>query len=211
MVDSIYKEKIHEIPLANLVWVRSARQPERVEEYPFEGSVPYIDIKALETATPSRYAEGTGYMMSGSDLVMVKDGHRSGKVFHALEGIAASTLVVVSLERSDMLPGYLYCYLAYRYEDFQNRKRGTTIAHLDLRYLKNLLIPVPDIDIQRKVAEKYQRIETLVSETKAKALRLKELCAAMEIKDMKTASENLQQQVEMMQKAWLHQIFRRTR
>lgn len=211
MVDSIYKESIRDIPLTDLVWVRSARIPERVEEYPFEGSVPYIDIKALETATPSRYAEGTGYMMSGSDLVMVKDGHRSGKVFHALDGIAASTLVVLSLERNDMLPGYLYCYLAYRYEDFQNRKRGTTIAHLDLRYLKNLLIPVPDIDIQRKVAEKYQRIETLVSETKAKALRLKELSAAMENKDMKTASENLQQQVEMMQKAWLHQIFRRTR
>ena len=211
MVDSIYKESIREIPLANLVWVRSARKPDRVEEYPFEGSVPYIDIKALETATPSRYAEGTGYVMSGSDLVMVKDGHRSGKVFHALKGIAASTLVVLSLERSEMLPGYLYSYLAYRYEDFQNRKRGTTIAHLDLRYLKDLLIPVPDIDIQREVAEKYQRIETLVSETKAKALRLKELSAAMENKDMKTASENLQQQVEMMQKAWLNRIFSRTR
>ena len=50
MVDNVYKESILEIPLAELVWVRSARRPEKVEEYPFNGSVPYIDIKALESA-----------------------------------------------------------------------------------------------------------------------------------------------------------------
>ena len=207
MVDNVYKESIREIPLAELVWVRSARRPERVEEYPFNGSVPYIDIKALETASPCRYTEASNFIMSKQDLVMVKDGHRSGKVFHGKEGVAASTFIILSQVSNDISLDYLYCYLAYCYDDFQNRKRGTAVGHLDVRYLKDLLIPVPDIDIQRDIAEKYQRIETLADETKSKALRLKELATALDNKGLKAASENLQLQVEMMQKAWLHQVF----
>ena len=209
MVDNVYKESIREIPLSELVWVRSARRPERVEEYPFNGSVPYIDIKALESATPSRYTEASNFIISKQDLVMVKDGHRSGKVFHGMEGVAASTFVILSQGSNEISIEYLYCYLAYRYEDFQNRKRGTAVGHLDLRYLKDLLIPLPDINKQREVAEKYQFIETLVNETKVKAQRLKELATALDNKSLKAASENLQMQVEMMHKAWLHQIFDR--
>ena len=209
MVDNVYKESIREIPLAELVWVRSARRPERVEEYPFNGSVPYIDIKALETASPCRYTEASNFIMSKQDLVIVKDGHRSGKVFHGMEGVAASTLIILSPGSNDISLDYLYCYLAYCYDDFQNRKRGTAVGHLDVRYLKDLLIPVPDIDIQREIAEKYQHIEMLADETKLKALRLKELSTALDNKGLKAASENLQQQVEMMKKAWLHQIFDR--
>ena len=207
MVDNVYKESIREIPLAELVWVRSARRPERVEEYPFNGSVPYIDIKALETASPCRYTEASNFIMSKQDLVMVKDGHRSGKVFHGKEGVAASTFIILSQVSNDISLDYLYCYLAYCYDDFQNRKRGTAVGHLDVRYLKDLLIPVPDIDIQRDIAEKYQRIETLADETKSKELRLKELDTALDNKGLKAASENLQQQVEMMQKSWLHLVF----
>ena len=209
MVDNVYKEPIREIPLSELVWVRSARRPERVEEYPFNGSVPYIDIKALETASPCRYTEASNFIMSKQDLVIVKDGHRSGKVFHGMEGVAASTLIILSPGSNDISLDYLYCYLAYCYDDFQNRKRGTAVGHLDVRYLKDLLIPVPDIDIQREIAEKYQHIEMLADETKLKALRLKELSTALDNKGLKAASENLQQQVEMMKKAWLHQIFDR--
>ena len=209
MVDNVYKELICEIPLAEVVWVRSARRPERVEEYPFNGSVPYIDIKALETASPCRYTEASNFIMSKQDLVMVKDGHRSGKVFHGKEGVAASTFIILSQVSNDISLDYLYCYLAYCYDDFQNRKRGTAVGHLDVRYLKDLLIPLPDINKQREVAEKYQFIETLVNETKVKALRLKELATALDNKSLKAASENLQMQVEMMHKAWLHQIFDR--
>jgi restriction endonuclease S subunit len=212
MVNSVYKDSIREIPLANIVEIRSARKPDRLEDYPFDSSLPYMDIKALETANPKRYTVASDFIMSKRDLVMVKDGHRSGKVFRSQEeGIAASTLVILSPKQDNVLMDYLYCYLAYCYEDFQNRKRGATVGHLDMRYLKELLIPVPDMNIQIEVAEKYKRIEALVNEMKAKAFRLKELAAVMDDnKRLKSASVKLQQQVEMIQKAWLHQIFKRT-
>ncbi len=212
MVNSVYKDSIREIPLANIVEIRSARKPDRLEDYPFDSSLPYMDIKALETAKANRYTVASDFIMSKRDLVMVKDGHRSGKVFRSQEeGIAASTLVILSPKQDNVLMDYLYCYLAYCYEDFQNRKRGATVGHLDMRYLKELLIPVPDMNIQIEVAEKYQRIEALVNEMKAKAFRLKELAAVMDDnKRLKSASVKLQQQVEMIQKAWLHQIFKRT-
>ncbi len=211
MVDNVYKTSMREVPLSELVWVRFARIPERVEEYSFKGSAPYIDIKTLETATPSRYAAGSDFRVSNCDLVIVKDGHRSGKVFHAMDGIAATTFAIISHTRDDIIMDYLYCYLAYCYDDFQNRKRGATVGHLDMRYLKGLMIPVPDMNIQIGVSKKYQRIENLAKEAKKKVLQLKELSVALGNKDLKNASDNLFQQVEMMQKAWLHQIFDRIR
>ncbi len=207
MTENVYKAPLREMPLGELVWVRSARRPERVAEFPFKGSAPYIDIKALETASPSRYAEGAGLIISERDLVMVKDGHRSGKVFRAMEGIAASTLVVLSPDSNEVLLDYIYCYLTYCYEDLQRKKKGAFINHLDIQYLKHLMIPVLSFSKQRVIAEKYQRIESLTCETKEKTLRLKELSNVLGSKDLKIESENLNLQVEMIQKAWLHQIF----
>lgn len=209
MIDNVYKTTKQEMRLSELAWVRTARRPERVSEHPFKGSVPYIDIKALETATPSRYAWGAESMMCDCDLVMVKDGYRSGKVFRAVEGIAASTFVVLSPDRNVILVDYLYCYLTNCYDDFQKMNRGTIIAHLDIRYLKDLVVPVPDMDMQREVAKKYMQIETLANATKDRALRLKKLSVVLENKGLTTASENLYHQVEMIRKAWLHQIFDR--
>lgn len=211
MVDNVYNTSMREVPLSELVRVRSARKPEIVEEYPFIGSSPYIDIKTLETATVSRYAAGSNFRVGDCDLVIVKDGHRSGKVFHAIDGIASTTLAIISHNSSDIIMDYLYCYLSYRYDDFQLRKRGETVGHLDMGYLIELKIPVPDVNTQINVSEKYQRIENLAKKTKKKVLQLKELSIAMRNKELKNASDNLIQQVEMIQKAWLHQIFDRIR
>ena len=165
MVDNVYNTSISEVPLSELVRIRPARKSERVEEYPFIGSSPYIDIKTLETATVSRYAAGSDFRISDCDLVIVKDGHRSGKVFQAMEGIAASTFAIISHNSSDIIMDYLYCYLSYRYDDFQLRKRGETVGHLDMEYLIELKIPVPDVNTQINVYEKYQRIENLAKKT----------------------------------------------
>lgn len=209
MVENIYIGGIREIPLAELVEMHASRRPARVEDFPFAGSVPYIDIKALESAPPNRYTVVSDSLMREQDLVMVKDGYRSGKVFHAKKGVAASTLAILKPKWEGIRMDYLYCYLSYCYEDFQNRIAGMTIGHLDMKYLRNLLIPVPEVSIQKEIAEKYQRLESLINETKEKSLRLKELSELMGEKGLKAESDSLKQQVEMIQKAWLHQIFDR--
>ena len=210
MADNVYKDTIREMPLANLVEIRSARKPERVEEYPFDSSLPYVDIKMLETGVPNRFAEDNRYAINNEDLVMVKDGFRSGKVFRAQEeGIAASTLIILSPKQKEVLMDYLYCYLTYCYEDFQKKKRGEFIGHLDMNYLKQLEIPVPTVSKQREIAEQFHRIEFMAKEVREKASKLKDLSLNLKSKELKEASEDLTLQVEMIQKSWLHQIFKR--
>ena len=80
-----------------------------------------------------------------------------------------------------------------------------------MEYLIDLRIPVPDVNIQIKVSDKYHRIEKLAKKTKMKVLQLKELSDSMRNRELKNSSDNLIQLVEMMQKAWLHQIFDRIR
>lgn len=207
MVDSIHHGSVQYFLLTDLVYIHSARRPKRVEGIPFEGSVPYVDIQTLESGNPRKYAEGKDYVLEENDLVMVKDGHRSGKVFHAQKGVAASTLTILSPKCNRVQIDYIYCYLAYCYEDFQSRKRGSTIAHLDMNYLKRLLIPLPDVAKQKEIAEKYNRLELLVKKLKTKALRLVELSQKLESSELKESCNNLTQQGEMILKSWLHQLF----
>ena len=147
--------------------------------------------------------------MGENDLVIVKDGYRSGKVFYAQKGIAASTLAVLSLKNDDVLTSYLYCYLSYRYDDFQKRIKGMAIGHLDMNYLKQMVIPVPDMATQQEVAHKFQRIEELTNELKQKAQRLKELSMEMSRKDLKKKCDELNLQAEMTLKAWLNEVFKK--
>lgn len=211
MAYNVYKDLIREIPLAEIVEIRTARKPERVEEYPFDSSLPYVDIRMLESGVPNRFAEDYRYTIGGGDLVMVKDGYRSGKVFRTKkEGVAASTLAILSPRHEDVLTDYLYCYLAYCYEDLQNNKKGDFIGHLDLNYLKQLKVPVPDVSKQEEIAEQYQRIESMTNETREKVLQLKELSIKLENKELKEASENLNLQVENIMKSWLHQFFNKS-
>ena len=210
MVENIYTAGIQEILLKDIVEIRSARRPKQVEDRPFDSSLPYVTIQSLEFGEIEQYADLSGIEIGEKDLVIVKDGYRSGKVFYAKEGIAVSTLVVLKPKRNDVLTNYLYCYLSYCYDDFQKRLIGTTIGHLDMNYLRQLIIPVPDIAKQDEVAEKYQRIEALTDELKKKALQLKELSIKLESKELKSKSDDLSLQVEMTLKSWLHQIFKKT-
>lgn len=211
MVENIYTVDVQEKPLADIVEIRSARRPKQVAERPFDSSLPYINIQSLELGeSEQQYADVSGVEMTEKDLVIVKDGYRSGKVFYAKEGIAASTLAVLMPKNDDVLTTYLYCYLSYCYDDFQKRLKGSTIGHLDMNYLRQLVIPVPDIRIQNEVAEKYQRIKTLTDELREKALKLKELSIELSSKELKSKCDDLNLQAEMTLKSWLHQIFKKT-
>ena len=210
MVENIYTAGAQELLLEDIVEIRSARRPKQVEERPFDSSLPYVTIQSLELGGVGQYADLSGVEIDEKDLVVVKDGYRSGKVFFAKEGIAASTLAVLKPQKNDVLTNYLYCYLSYCYDDFQKRLRGTTIGHLDMNYLKQLIIPVPDMVKQEELAEKFQRIASMTDELKKKALQLKELSIKLESKELKSKSDDLSLQVEMTLKSWLHQIFKKT-
>lgn len=195
--------------MTELVNIRSARKPERVEDYPFDSSVPYINIQALETETPNKFAGESSFIIGEKDLVIVKDGYRSGKVFFAQEGIAASTLAILSPMNNNVRMDYLYCYLSYCYDEFQNRLRGTAIGHLDMNFLKQLTIPLPDLTTQGKIAEKYQSIEKLANELKGQSQRLKDLSIKLGNNELKNNSDKLTEQVELMLKSWLHELFKK--
>ena len=210
MVENIYTAGVQEILLEDIVEIRSARRPKQVEEHPFDSSLPYVTIQLLEFGETEQYADLSGVEIGEKDLVIVKDGYRSGKVFYAKEGIAVSTLAILKPQRNDVLTNYLYCYLSYCYDDFQKRLIGATIGHLDMNYLRHLIIPVPDMAKQKEVAEKYQRIESLTNELKNKTLQLKELAIRLDSKGLKNKCDDLNLQVEMTLKSWLYQIFKKT-
>ena len=210
MAENVYKGYLREVLLGDIADIRTARRPERVEDYQFDSSFPYMNIQALESGKPNKFAEGGTFITEKRDLVIVKDGYRSGKVFYAKEGVAASTLAILTPMSNNVLQGYLYCYLSFCFDDFQSRLRGIAIGHLDMNYLRKLIIPLPDLTKQNEIAKKYQRLEKQVEELKAKSSRLKELSISLGNVDLKKNSEKLNEQVATILKSWLHQIFKKT-
>lgn len=207
MIDNIFKGVIQEVELENLVNIRFARKPDRVEAHPFDSSLPYMNIQALELGEKNQYSENSGYVIGKNDLVIVKDGHRSGKVFRGQEGIAASTMAILSPKNEHIQIDYIYCYLTYCYEDFQRKLRGATIAHLDVNYLKRLMVPLPDEAKQREIAEKYGHLESLVKTLNDSASRLVELSQKLRNSELKEKCDILTKQSEKVLRSWLHQVF----
>jgi len=209
MVWNVYESGAREVRLEDYIIIRAPRKAERIEDYPFDSSLPYLDLHALETGEVTKYAATSNAVVDESSLVIVKDGYRSGKVMRGQKGVAGSTLAVLTPDTDELLPGYLYSYLTYRYDDLQGNSRGTTINHLNTAYLRHMMIPLPSRVTQEQVGEKYQRVEMLAKQLQQDALKLKEVATRLGNKELQIMSEQLSGKAEQIMRAWLQQIFER--
>ena len=81
------------------------------------------------------------------------DGVSSGLVTTNLKGIIGSTLSAIRIRDPSKLDRkYLLHYLISKYELINKRTRGSAIPHTDRTLLQNMIIPIPTIDKQKKIA-----------------------------------------------------------
>ena len=83
-----------EVSLKEVTKNRKGKKPNVQSEVEFEGSIAYMDIKALEHSIIRQYADvESSTLFEDGDIAMVWDGARSGWVSKTNFGAIGSTLV----------------------------------------------------------------------------------------------------------------------
>ena len=133
------------------------KKPKIQSEVEFEGSIPYMDIKALEYNVIRQFAdiESSKHFEEG-DVAMVWDGARSGWVSKTNFGAIGSTLV--AFKPIKINSNYLFYYLLEKYPFINSNARGVGIPHVDPTVLWSLEFPLPPLPEQNRIVTKLDAL-----------------------------------------------------
>ncbi len=110
---------------------------------------PYIDVKGLRTGNFLTKLSGK-YVEEGTTLILV-DGENSGEVFHTpIEGYQGSTMKILSINPNVDNQYVLYFVKLYQ-KELRENKVGSAIPHLNKKMFRELVIPIPPIEEQRRI------------------------------------------------------------
>lgn len=133
------------------------KKPKIQSEIEFEGSIPYMDIKALEYNVIRQFADiESSKLFEEGDVAMVWDGARSGWVSKTNFGAIGSTLV--AFKPIKINSNYLFYYLLDKYPFINSNARGVGIPHVDPTVLWALKFPLPPLAEQNRIVDKLDRL-----------------------------------------------------
>lgn len=133
-----------------LVFYKKGKKPQRLETIAFDESVPYLDIKALETGIVDQYAEPESSSLADeNDLLVVWDGSRAGWIGLGKTGAVGSTVMAVRPVLINNL--YFYYFLQSQYETIQSQRKGVGIPHVDPKVFGRLTVPIAPLAEQQRI------------------------------------------------------------
>lgn len=152
-------------PLKEVVTSTKGKKPKQLSELPFDNSIPYIDIKALEKDLIEQYADvESSKSFSPNDIAVVWDGARCGWVSKSKEGAIGSTICALT-PKNNIESNYLYYFLLEKYPIVNSKGRGVGIPHVDPTFFWDMEVPIPSPKEQKQIAEKldkfFDQIETI--------------------------------------------------
>lgn len=152
-------------PLKEVVTSTKGKKPKQLSELPFDNSIPYIDIKALEKDLIEQYADvESSKSFSPNDIAVVWDGARCGWVSKSKEGAIGSTICALT-PKNNIESNYLYYFLLEKYPIVNSKGRGVGIPHVDPTFFWDMEVPIPFPKEQKQIAEKldkfFDQIETI--------------------------------------------------
>ncbi|WP_370407902.1 restriction endonuclease subunit S [Tenacibaculum dicentrarchi] len=167
-MDSKLPKNWVEIKLDEIVLSKKGKKPKILNEVEFEGSVPYLDIKAFEKNEIRRYADvESSNLIKETEIGIVWDGARSGWVSKGKKGAVGSTIAIIKPINTNS--DFLYRFLQSKFEYLNSNTRGTGIPHVDPKILWSIDFPLPPLAEQQRIVAK---LDTLFGSLDALKIRL---------------------------------------
>ena len=128
------------------------------------GDLPYLTAKYLRGKEEAEefYNETAGVLVDENEIVIIWDGSNSGEVFKSKKGILASTMCKLSFDEEVTNKTYAFYVLKTNEEDIKGAKSGTDDRHVDKEYFLNLLIPLPPLPEQSRIATVLSWFDDLI-------------------------------------------------
>lgn len=143
--------------LKQIVKYQKGKKPKILKEEEFDGSVPYLDIKAFEKDEVRRYADiESSTLIQRDEIGIVWDGARSGWVSKNKAGAVGSTIAV--LKPIAVNPELVYRFLESKFDYLNTNTRGIGIPHVDPNVLWDIDFPLPPLPEQTRIVAKLDKL-----------------------------------------------------
>ena len=120
-----------------------------------------LDAKYLRGKSSATIVEKGKFVYAGDNIILV-DGENSGEVFTVpQDGYVGSTFNQLWLS-SAMWKPYILAFILFYKEELRNSKRGAAIPHLNKELFYNLLIGIPPLAEQQRIAERVNELSQLL-------------------------------------------------
>lgn len=120
-----------------------------------------LDAKYLRRKSSATIVEKGKFVYAGDNIILV-DGENSGEVFTVPQnGYMGSTFKQLWLS-SVMWKPYILAFILFYKEELRNSKRGAAIPHLNKELFYNLLIGIPPLAEQQRIAERINELSQLL-------------------------------------------------
>ena len=120
-----------------------------------------LDAKYLRGKSSATIVEKGKFVYTGDNIILV-DGENSGEVFIVpQDGYMGSTFKQLWLS-SAMWKPYILAFILFYKEKLRNSKRGAAIPHLNKELFYNLLIGIPPLAEQKRIAQHIDVLSQLL-------------------------------------------------
>jgi type I restriction enzyme S subunit len=144
--------------------------------YPFEAEkftddesfIPLIRIRDIIPAQASTYYEGTyppEYIVKKGDILVGMDGNFNLEKWNDRDGLLNQRVCkIFSNDDNIILNDYLYHYLRPEFKKIENEIKGGTVKHLSAARIKQIMVPVPSIKEQCKIADALNLFSKIIQD-----------------------------------------------
>jgi type I restriction enzyme S subunit len=156
----ILSKDLQKFPLSDVIKILKGRKVKNLFEEKISGSTPYILIPDLLNGKPTHFTTDTlGQECYSTDVLIAWDGATVGKSGFGFSGYAGSTIGILRPDQNLLYPNYLAKYIGLKRNELNTGKGGSAIPHINRNQLENLQIPLPPLEIQKKMADILEKAD----------------------------------------------------
>lgn len=137
----------------------------------------YIQIEDLRGDSNIKFATEAkeNIICKKNDVLIAWDGANAGTVGYGLEGVIGSTIAKLIPTNSNISTDYCGRFLQSKFKYLRENCTGATIPHISRSSLENLKIPLPPLEVQKKIASILDKADEIRQKNKAIIAKYNEL------------------------------------
>nr|WP_246525850.1 restriction endonuclease subunit S [Neoroseomonas oryzicola] len=155
--------------MGELVDIAKGRKPSRILAEEAPGSVRLLQIDDLRPEAVLKYAPSERGMVYAvpEDIIIAWDGANAGTSNFGLSGAIGSTLARLRPRSRNVDTGFLGHFVRASQSHLREKAKGATVPHLDPEVLRSLVLALPSLPDQRRIAAILDQADALRAKRRA--------------------------------------------